>query len=140
MCNGWGLSDPDSYSLQFSESNNQNYITEKNRNEVKNGSILRLEFSPSKTASDILAKLNNGSVEEKTAALQKLSTLSTDMTFALEFINKQGLALIISQVYNKFLIQFNWVPSYFILYIAFYDRWKVKSTREMCLRIHFNRS
>ena len=98
MCNGWGLSDPESYSLQFSESNNQNYITEKNRNEVKNGSILRLEFSPSKTASDILTKLNNGTMEEKTVSLQKLSTLSTDMTFALEFINKQGLALIISQV------------------------------------------
>ncbi|KAK9309611.1 hypothetical protein QLX08_000828 [Tetragonisca angustula] len=98
LCNGWGLSDPESYSLQFSESNNQNYITEKNRNEVKNGSILRLEFSPSKTASDILTKLNNGTMEEKTVSLQKLSTLSTDMTFALEFINKQGLALIISQV------------------------------------------
>ncbi|XP_076655572.1 engulfment and cell motility Ced-12 [Halictus rubicundus] len=98
LCNGWGLSDPETYSLQFNESNNQNYITEKNRNEVKNGSILKLEFSPSKTASDILAKLNNGTPEEKNTALQKLSTLSTDMTFALEFINKQGLALIISQV------------------------------------------
>lgn len=108
MCNGWGLSDPESYSLQFSESNNQNYITEKNRNEVKNGSILRLEFSPSKTACDILTKLNNGSIEEKTIALQKLSTLSTDMTFALEFINKQGLALIISQVLS-FFFSFNYI-------------------------------
>lgn len=112
MCNGWGLSDPESYSLQFSESNNQNYITEKNRNEVKNGSILRLEFSPSKTACDILTKLNNGTIEEKTIALQKLSTLSTDMTFALEFINKQGLALIISQVLQIF---------FFRLVILFYN-------------------
>lgn len=67
---------------------------------MKNGSILRLEFSPSKTANDILAKLNNGTTEEKVAALKKLSTLSIDMTFALEFINKKGLALIISQVWN----------------------------------------
>lgn len=100
MCNGWDLPDAESYSLQFSENNNQNYITEKNRNEVKNGSILRLEFSPSKTANDILAKLNNGTMEEKVVALQKLSKLSRDMTFALEFINKKGLALIISQVWN----------------------------------------
>lgn len=92
------MSDAESYSLQFSDSNNQNYITEKNRNEVKNGSILRLEFSPSKTANDILANLNNGAMEEKVVALQKLSKLSTDMTFAFEFINKKGLALIISQV------------------------------------------
>lgn len=104
MCNGWDLPDAESYSLQFSENNNQNYITEKNRNEVKNGSILRLEFSPSKTANDILAKLNNGTTEEKVAALQKLSTLSIDMTFALEFINKKGLALIISQVWKFFYV------------------------------------
>ncbi|XP_046416980.1 engulfment and cell motility protein 1 isoform X2 [Neodiprion pinetum] len=97
LCNAWDLSDPDTYALQFSD-NNHNYITEKNRNEIKNGSILRLEHSPSKTASDILAKLNNGNNDEKVAALQKLSTLSNDVTFALEFINKQGLALIISQV------------------------------------------
>ncbi|XP_069687044.1 engulfment and cell motility protein 1 [Periplaneta americana] len=98
LCNGWGLSDPDQYALQFSENNNQNYITEKNRNEIKNGSVLRLTHSPSTTAHDILQKLNTGTNEEKLAALQKLSKLSTDMTFALEFINKQGLALIISIV------------------------------------------
>ncbi|KAI4504552.1 hypothetical protein M0802_000102 [Mischocyttarus mexicanus] len=98
LCNGWGLSDSELYSLQFSENNNQNYITEKNRNEVKNGSILRLEFSPSKIATDILTKLNSNTSEENIGALQKLSSLSTDMTFALEFINKQGLGLIVSQV------------------------------------------
>ena len=59
---------------------------------------MRLEHSPSKTAGDILAKLNNGTVDEKVSALKKLSVLSLDITFALEFINKQGLALIISQV------------------------------------------
>ncbi|KAJ9594640.1 hypothetical protein L9F63_027378, partial [Diploptera punctata] len=80
------------------ENNNQNYITEKNRNEIKNGSVLMLTHSPSTTAQDILQKLNTGSNDEKTNALTKLSKLSTDMTFALEFINKQGLALIISHI------------------------------------------
>lgn len=98
LCNGWGLPEPEQYALQFSENNNKNFITEKNRNDVKNGSILRLTHSPSKTAHDILTKLNGSSVDDKTAALQKLSSLSTDITFALEFINKQGLALIISMV------------------------------------------
>ena len=98
LCNGWGLTDPDQYALQFSENNNQNYITEKNRNEIKNGSVLRLTHSPSTTAQDILQKLNSGTNDEKTPALTKLSKLSTDMTFALEFINKQGLALIISHI------------------------------------------
>ncbi|XP_075224621.1 engulfment and cell motility Ced-12 [Lycorma delicatula] len=98
LCNGWGLTEPDQYALQFSENNNQNYITEKNRNEIKNGYVLRLTFSPSRTAHDILQKLNSGSNEEKITALQKLSKLSTDVTFALEFINKQGLALIINLI------------------------------------------
>lgn len=98
LCNGWTLTDPDQYALQFNDSNNNNYITEKNRNEIKNGSVLRLNFSPSKTAQDILHKLNTGSPEEKAAAMAKLSVLSADMTFALEFINKQGLTLIIKQI------------------------------------------
>lgn len=98
LCNGWNLSDPEQYALQFNEANNRNYITEKNRNEIKNGSILRLQFSPSKTAQDILQKLQNGSLDEKSKALCTLSSLSSDITFAFDFINKQGLSLIIKQI------------------------------------------
>lgn len=100
LCNGWNLSNPEQYALQFNENNNRNYITEKNRNEIKNGSVLLLQHSPSKTAQDILQKLNtnNSTPEEKTEAMQKLSVLSTDMTFALDFINKQGLAVIIRHI------------------------------------------
>ncbi|KAI4472071.1 engulfment and cell motility [Holotrichia oblita] len=97
LCNGWQLMEPEQYALQFNEHNNRNYITEKNRNEIKNGQVLRLEYSPSKTAQDILNKLN-GTTEEKADAIKKLSTLSADTTFALDFINKQGLALIIRQI------------------------------------------
>lgn len=98
LCKAWGLPDPVNYALQFSESNNQNYITEKNRNEIKNGSVLRLEQSPAKTVQDILAKINTGTEAEQTNALTKLSTVSSDLTFALEFINKNGLTLIIHNI------------------------------------------
>ncbi|XP_047507479.1 engulfment and cell motility protein 1 [Pieris napi] len=98
LCKAWGLPDPTNYALQFSESNNQNYITEKNRNEIKNGSVLRLEQSPAKTVQDILTKINTGTDSEQTQALTKLSTVSSDLTFALEFINKKGLSLIISNI------------------------------------------
>ncbi|XP_039751396.1 engulfment and cell motility protein 1 [Pararge aegeria] len=98
LCKAWGLPDPVNYALQFSESNNQNYITEKNRNEIKNGSVLRLEQSPAKTVQDILAKINTGTEAEQTTALTKLSTVSSDLTFALEFINKKGLSLIIHNI------------------------------------------
>ncbi|VVC87053.1 unnamed protein product [Leptidea sinapis] len=98
LCKAWGLPDPTNYALQFSESNNQNYITEKNRNEIKNGSVLRLEQSPAKTVQDILAKINGGTENELTTALMKLSSVSSDLTFALEFINKKGLSLIINNI------------------------------------------
>ncbi|XP_049868294.1 engulfment and cell motility protein 1 [Pectinophora gossypiella] len=98
LCERWGLPDPDNYALQFSESNNQNYITEKNRNAIKNGSVLRLEFSPAKTVQDILTKINSGVETDQTAALSKLSTASSDLTFACEFINKKGLSLIINNI------------------------------------------
>ncbi|GBP41410.1 Engulfment and cell motility protein 1 [Eumeta japonica] len=100
LCNYWSLPDPDQYALQFSEKNNQNYITEENRNEIKNGSVLRLERSPAKTVQEILSKINNGTEDEKAIknALSKLSTLSSDVTFALEFIKKEGLTLIINHI------------------------------------------
>lgn len=98
LCKPWGLPDPENYALQFSESNNQNYITEKNRNEIKNGSVLRLELSPAKTVQDILGKISNGTEAEQVAALTKLSVLSSDPTFAHEFFNKKGLTLIINNI------------------------------------------
>lgn len=103
ICNGWSLSDSDQYALQFSENNNKNYITEKNRNEIKNGSVLRLTFSASKTAEDILSKLSDksASLEEKTSAVMKLSSLSGDTTFAYEFIRKEGLLLITKLIQEK---------------------------------------
>lgn len=102
LCNSWALLNAEHYALQFSDINNKNYITEKNRNEIKNGSILTLEQSPSKTVEEILYKINSNN-DDKTSALEKLSQLSADITFALEFINKKGLSLIVTNIEgNKF--------------------------------------
>lgn len=76
-------------------------MTEKNRNEVKNGSVLRLTYSPTKTAHDILETIKNGSNTDKTRVLEHLSTLSSDLTFALEFIKEQGLNIVISTIENE---------------------------------------
>lgn len=97
LCTAWGLTDADQYALQFSD-NAHNYITEKNRNEIKNGSVLRLTYSSTKTAQEILEKLNFGTQEEKKVALRRLAGLSADYTFALEFINKQGSNFLISMI------------------------------------------
>lgn len=97
LCTAWGLTESDQYALQFSD-NARNYITEKNRNDIKNGSVLRLTYSSTKTAQEILEKLNFGTQEEKKIALRRLANLSADYTFALEFINKQGSNFLISMI------------------------------------------
>lgn len=101
LCQNWNLTDDENYALQFCELNNKNYVTEKNRNEVKNGSVLRLTYSPTKTAHDILETIKNGSNIDKTRVLESLASLSSDLTFALEFIKEQGLNIVISMIENE---------------------------------------
>uniref|UniRef100_A0A3B3C4X2 Engulfment and cell motility 1 n=1 Tax=Oryzias melastigma TaxID=30732 RepID=A0A3B3C4X2_ORYME len=45
VCDGWSLGSNENFALQIADSTNF-YITEKNRNNIKNGSILRLTTSP----------------------------------------------------------------------------------------------
>ncbi|KAJ6648819.1 Engulfment and cell motility protein 1, partial [Pseudolycoriella hygida] len=98
ICNNWNVTDPENYALQFCEPNNRNYVTEKNRNEVKNGSVLSLRHSPSKTANDIIETLKTGTTAERTVVLENLVSLSCDVTFALELIKEQGLDIIIGMI------------------------------------------
>lgn len=98
LCQQWGLTDPDHYALKFSDTNNKNYVTEKNRNEIKNGSVLTLEQAPSKTAEEILSQMASSSVERRTEALRRLSLLSPDNTFAQEFISKKGHSQLIASI------------------------------------------
>ncbi|CAN8031445.1 unnamed protein product [Ixodes persulcatus] len=97
LCNHWNLPEPEQYSLQFADNVNA-YITEKNRNEIKNGYVLRLTLSPTKTAQEILDKLRSNNLSDMLAALNRLQKLSSDYTFALEFISKQGHQLLIGMV------------------------------------------
>jgi engulfment/cell motility protein 1 len=98
LCNGWNLTDPEQYALQFNDSNNRNYITEKNRNEIKNGSVSPSPILALQDSSRHTPKVAHRLAREKAHAMHRLSNLSADMTFALDFINKQGLTLIIKQI------------------------------------------
>lgn len=59
---------------------------------------MRLQYSPSKTASDALETLINGNDLDKTKWLKDLTSLSTDHTFALEFIKEKGLDILIKMI------------------------------------------
>ncbi|XP_018587405.1 engulfment and cell motility protein 1 isoform X3 [Scleropages formosus] len=97
VCEGWSLGNPENYALQNADSTNF-YITEKNRNDIKNGSILRLTTSPAQTAQQLHERIQSSSMDAKLEALKDLASASRDITFAQEFINLDGISLLTQMV------------------------------------------
>ncbi|XP_043575139.1 engulfment and cell motility protein 1 isoform X2 [Chiloscyllium plagiosum] len=97
VCDGWSLANPENYALQYADSTNF-YITEKNRNEIKNGAILRLAASPTQTAQGLHERIQSSSMDAKLEALKDLANHSRDITFAQEFINLDGISLLTQMV------------------------------------------
>ncbi|KAG9355437.1 hypothetical protein JZ751_000275, partial [Albula glossodonta] len=117
VCEGWSLGSHENFALQHADSTNF-YITEKNRNDIKNGSILRLTTSPylpsinnlcshhgglcwgfqAQTAQQLHERIQSSSMDAKLEALKDLANSSRDITFAQEFINLDGLSLLTQMV------------------------------------------
>ncbi|OQV21363.1 Engulfment and cell motility protein 2 [Hypsibius exemplaris] len=94
-CATWNLDKPEDFALQFSEGI-PSYITERNRGEIKNGSVLTLCPSPTKNVSSILESINMGDGTRKQEALKQLSNHASDISFVQEFINQRGMDLLIN--------------------------------------------
>ncbi|XP_037672094.1 engulfment and cell motility protein 3 isoform X2 [Choloepus didactylus] len=90
VCDAWSLTHSESYALQFAEGPRR-YITENNRTEIKNGSILCLSTAPDLEAEQLLGGLQSGSCEGRREALRRLILLAPDLTFAREVISRDGL-------------------------------------------------
>uniref|UniRef100_A0A7N8Y030 Engulfment and cell motility 1 (ced-12 homolog, C. elegans) n=1 Tax=Mastacembelus armatus TaxID=205130 RepID=A0A7N8Y030_9TELE len=69
-----------------------------NRNDIKNGSILRLTTSPYQTAVQLHERIQSSSMDAKLEALKDLANASRDITFAQEFINLDGISLLTQMV------------------------------------------
>ncbi|KAI3358535.1 hypothetical protein L3Q82_014953 [Scortum barcoo] len=69
-----------------------------NRNDIKNGSILRLTTSPYQTAVQLHERIQSTSMDAKLEALKDLANASRDITFAQEFINLDGISLLTQMV------------------------------------------
>lgn len=76
-------------------------MTEKNRNDVKNGSVLRIHLNAERQVAFLLNVFQTGSVIEQRECLQTLATLSSDLTFANEFISKSGLDMLIKLIEDE---------------------------------------
>lgn len=90
VCDAWTLTHPEHYALQFADGHRK-YITENNRLEIKNGSILCLSTAPDLKAQQLLGRLQNTSREGCCEVLRNLVLLAPDMTFAQEVISRDGL-------------------------------------------------
>ncbi|XP_028906564.1 engulfment and cell motility protein 3 [Ornithorhynchus anatinus] len=90
LCAKWNLSDWEHYALQHADGHRR-YVTENNRGEIKNGSILCLKPSPEQEVEQLLGGLQAGGQEGRRPLLRRLAALAPDLTFAREFISRDGL-------------------------------------------------
>ncbi|XP_073534346.1 engulfment and cell motility protein 1 isoform X1 [Phyllobates terribilis] len=98
VSDGWSIiQNHEDLALQYAEGSGF-YITEKNRNEIKNGAILRLTTSPTHTAQQLHERVQSSSMDVKLEALKDLARFSRDITFAQEFINLDGIYLLTQMV------------------------------------------
>ncbi|KAL7990167.1 hypothetical protein Chor_010521 [Crotalus horridus] len=93
VCDGWSLPNPEYYTLRYADGA-QLYITEQTRGDIKNGTILQLAVSPSRAARQLMDRSQSSSLEGRLEAMKELAKLSADVTFATEFINMDGIAVL----------------------------------------------
>uniref|UniRef100_A0A672I727 Engulfment and cell motility protein 3-like n=1 Tax=Salarias fasciatus TaxID=181472 RepID=A0A672I727_SALFA len=74
------------------------YITESNRLDIKNGCILRLTKAPGRCAEDLFKGIQSADAGVRCDSLKELATVSTDVTFAQEFISRDGHLLLVKIV------------------------------------------
>ncbi|KAJ3596632.1 hypothetical protein NHX12_003036 [Muraenolepis orangiensis] len=97
VCDGWNLSGPDHHALQYADGV-QTYITESNRLDIKNGCILRLTKAPGCCAEDLYKGIQSSDSGVRCDSLKQLANVSTDVTFAQEFISRNGHLLLVKIV------------------------------------------
>ncbi|KAM9807564.1 engulfment and cell motility protein 3 [Neosynchiropus ocellatus] len=97
VCDGWNLAGPDNYALQYADGV-QTYITESNRLDIKNGCILRLTKAPGRCAEDLYKGIESMGLGVRCESLKQLASVSTDVTFAQEFISRDGHLLLVKIV------------------------------------------
>lgn len=101
LCTNWKIHDSENYALKFTEHNNIGYVTEKNRTDVKNGSVLKIHLNAERQVAFLLNVFQNGSAIEQKECLESLAVLSGDLTFANEFISKSGLDMLIKLIEDE---------------------------------------
>ena len=111
VCGQWGIHNPDKYALKYADpppssatSSKIGYITEDNRQKLKNGDILRIALKPHIQAQESFQRIRSQKLDERQQAVDELFQLSKDYTFALEFIKLNGISMLMSMVESSQLV------------------------------------
>ena len=100
FCNRWNVPNAETYALQNSDSNA--YITETNRNEIKDGSLLKLAIRPELRVERTIKEMSNtNGGGQKLEAMKEIMQLSSDITCAEEIIRRNGIAILVGGVKNE---------------------------------------
>lgn len=102
LCKVWSVTEsPENFSLLFNDSDV--FVSEKNRCDIKNGSILRLSSSASKTSQFLLKQLKASNKADRVNALSQLVRFSSDATFSAEFNLHGGRAHLLDSLVDASL-------------------------------------
>ena len=87
----WEIDKPERFSFKYFESKKDSkgkfgYLTEENRQELKNGDILCIAPSPAYQAKETYDKIT-GNPQSRAKGVEELVDLSRDLTFAVQFIS-----------------------------------------------------
>lgn len=95
----WGISEnPADFTLQW-DGQEANFVTEKNRLEIKDGTMLLLTNSPSKKMKDLFEKLKSDDeamLTQRQTLFEQLSILCSHQAFSSEFISQDGIKYLIT--------------------------------------------
>uniref|UniRef100_A0A8C7KPM3 Engulfment and cell motility 3 n=2 Tax=Oncorhynchus kisutch TaxID=8019 RepID=A0A8C7KPM3_ONCKI len=83
---------------QVSISTQERSLSQRNRLDIKNGCILRLTKAPGRCAEDLYKGIQSSDSDVRCDSLKQLACVSTDVTFAQEFISRNGHSLLVKIV------------------------------------------
>lgn len=104
VCGRWDIPNPERYSFKYSDSKSKGsssklqgkfgYLTEENRQDLKNGDILCIAVAPKHQAKDTFTKISANDPQKRSEGIQELTKLSRDYAFACEFVQLNGVGML----------------------------------------------
>lgn len=108
VCSRWEIPNPDHYSFKYSDTKPKGstaklqakfgYLTEENRQELKNGDILCIAVAPKFQAKETFLKITSSDPQKRTEGIHEVTKLSRDYAFACEFVQLNGVGTLMMMV------------------------------------------